>query len=118
MNKLLGLYWKSRFKMNNYAFFYLFMSSSIKMLKWLKITKNVPKCPAFDSIQQYSTLFDFKKGICFVCKTNRLACFNPIRVPNSKTYTKYFGIIFLNRIIRPSLLQTYSLSDSMAKKLG
>ena len=34
---------------------------------------------------------------------NRLACFDPIWVPNSELNTKYFQIIFSNQIICPSL---------------
>ena len=62
------------------------------------------KCPKMHTIRQYSTVFDFKKGICFLYETNRLACFDPIRVPNTETNTEYFRIIFFNRIIRPSLV--------------
>ena len=43
-----------------------------------KINKNVPKCHLFDSIR-------LKKGICFLCETNRLACFDPIVVPEADT---------------------------------
>jgi len=62
------------------------------------------KCPKMPTIRQYLTLFDFEKGICFLYETNRLACFDPIGVPNSKMNTEYFRIIFFNRIIRPSLV--------------
>ena len=54
------------------------------------MSQNAHYSTVFDSIRQYSTLFDFKKGICFLYETNRLACFDPIRVPNSKTNTEYF----------------------------
>ena len=89
-----------------------------------KTCKNVPKMPTirqystvfdiirhyltlFDIIRTYSTLFDFKKGIRFLYQKNRLACFHPIRVPNSKMNTEYFQIIFFNRIIHPSLEESY-----------
>ena len=39
-------------------------------------------------IWQYSTIFDFKKSICFICKMNRLAWFHPIYVPNTETNIK------------------------------
>ena len=60
------------------------------------------------TIGQYSTLFDFKKGIRFLYETNRLAYFDPIWVPNSKTNTEYFGIMFSNQTICPSLLTTHT----------
>ena len=62
------------------------------------------KCPKMPTIRQYLTLFDFEKGICFLDEMNRLACFDPIGVPNSKMNTEYFRIIFFNQIIRPSLV--------------
>ena len=99
---------------SNYSFFYLLMLNSAKTWKnGPKITKNVPKCPLFDGIWQYLTLLDFKKGINFLYKTNRLACFYPIWVPNSKTNTEYFWIIFFNRIICPSLDSTEVDNKSM-----
>jgi hypothetical protein len=61
------------------------------------MTKNFPKCPLFDSIQQYLTLFNFKKGIRLLHKTNRLAKFDLIWALSSKTNTKYFQIIFFNK---------------------
>ena len=67
----------------------------------------------FDSIRQYLTVFDFKKGIRFVCETNTLACFDLIWVPNSETNTEYFRIIFVNRIIRPSLPWTVTLTITL-----
>ena len=94
MNKLFGYDRKSQFKMNNYLFFYLFMSNSAKSkLKWFK---NERKCEKITTIWQYSTVFDLIKGICFLCKTNRLACFRPIWIPNNKMNTKYFWIIFFS----------------------
>ena len=119
-NKLFGLDRKSQFKTNNYSFFYLLMSNSAKnMWKWLK---NVPKCPLFDSIWQYSTLFNFKKGIRFLFKTNRLACFDPIWVPNSETSTEYSPIIFfqLNNSPKLTILPFHlkvDLKKAMLKKI-
>ena len=65
--------------------------------KLQKLSQNAQYLTAFDIIQ-------LKKKYLFVCETNRLACFIPIWVPNSKTNTKYFWIIFLNQIIRPIIL--------------
>ena len=48
------------------------------------------------STEQYSTLFDIKKGVHFLDETKSLACFDPIWVTNSKTNTQYFQIIFSN----------------------
>ena len=71
------------------------MPNSAKTCKnGLKMAANVSKCPVFDSIQQYSTLFDFIKGIHFACKINRLTRFDPICVPNTETNVKFFRIIF------------------------
>ena len=36
------------------------------------MSKNIPKYPIFDIIWLYSTLFDFKKGICFLYKWSSL----------------------------------------------
>ena len=80
-NKLFYLDWKSRFKTNNYSNFYLFMLNSSKNTSnGPKVSKNVP---------QYSTVFDFKKGICFICKTKMLACVDPIWEPNIEKNTEY-----------------------------
>ena len=54
------------------------------------MNKNNPKCPLFDTIWQYSTIFDFIKRYFFLCETNRLAYFDPIRVPSNKTNVEYF----------------------------
>ena len=75
------------------------------------------KWPKMAPIWQYSTLFNFKKGIRFLYKTNRLACLDPIRVPNSKTYTEYFQIILFNQIIRPSLVYKFMLFNFCSKGL-
>ena len=82
MNTLFGLDRKIGFKTNKYSFMQKICKNGSK------ITKNDPKSPLFDSIQQYSTLFDFKKGICFLYETKRVTCFDPIRLPNSKTNTE------------------------------
>ena len=53
MNKLFGLDRKSRFKTNNYSFFYLLMLTSAK-----KHVKMSQKCLNMAAIRQYSTVFD------------------------------------------------------------
>ena len=44
-----------------------------------------------------------ESGPWLFISTNRLACFDPVWVSNSKTNTVYFWKTFFNRIIRPSL---------------
>ena len=67
------------------------MQEHVKMAQKLpKLVHNGPKWPLFLSIQQYLTLFDFRKGIRFLYEINSLAFFDPIWLPNSKTITKYF----------------------------
>ena len=70
------------------------------------MSQNAHKLTVFESIQHYLTLLDFKKGIRFFYETNRLACFNPIQVPNSGTNTNYFQKNLFNPIICPSLACT------------
>ena len=53
----------------------------------VKMVQQLTKMP---TIRQYSTVFNFKKGICFLCEMNWLACFNPIKVPNNETNTEHF----------------------------
>ena len=58
-NKLFGLDRKCQFKTNNYLFFICLCRIVQKNVKMAHILpKNVPKCPLFDSIQQYSAVFD------------------------------------------------------------
>ena len=95
-SKRISLDWKSQFRTNKYSHFCLFMlNSAKKMSKWLK---NEQKCSKIPIIWKYLTLLDFTNGICFVCKINRLACFDLIRVlkNENKMNTKYFQIIFFN----------------------
>ena len=72
------------------------MLNSVKTCKnGSKMTKNVPKCPVFNSIRKCLTL----KKVFVV-----YACIDPIWEPNNKTNTEYFQTIFLNQIIRSSLM--------------
>ena len=67
------------------------MSNSAKTCKnGSKMTKNVPKCKLLDSVCPYLPLLKFKKGICILWETNRMACFDPIRVSNNKMNNIYF----------------------------
>ena len=70
------------------------------MSKWLK---NEQKCPKMPTIQHYSTVFDFKKGICFLYKKNGW----PVLIQFGYRITK--PIIFLNQIICPSLVFTKNI---------
>ena len=56
--------------MNNFSYLFLIMTNSAK--KHAKMAQNGQKCLKMTIIGQYSTLFDFKKGIHFTCETNRL----------------------------------------------
>ena len=71
-------------------------SDTKKLSKWFKYEL---KCPPFFNIWQYYTL----KRYVLLIETNRLACFDPIGVPNKKMNIEYFSIIFLSQIIYPSL---------------
>ena len=71
-----------------------------------KHVKIVQKWTKNFTIQQNSTVFDFKKGICFVCKTNRLACLDLIWVLNNEMNIEHLWIIFLSQVMCQSLTST------------
>ena len=68
-------------------------------------------------------MFNFKKGICFLCETNRLACFGLIWAQNNETNTEYFLIIFHSQIMCSSLhigafLTTFGWASNKAASLN
>ena len=71
------------------------------------------------TIWQYLTVIDIirlKKGIRFLYETIRLACFDPIRVPNSKMSIKYFWIIFFQSYNSPKEMVPHEQFSTMIAK--
>ena len=105
MNTLFDLDQKSWIKTNIYLFLYWLMLNNAKTRKMAQNDQKLLKiCPLFNIIWQYLTLLDFKKGIRFEYKMNRLTWFDPIL----KYWNKCW--IFLNNFFcKPKLTDDWQV---------
>ena len=115
MIKLFGLDWKSQFRMIIILFF-TWLSWIVR--KHVKIALKWPKISQDDIIWHYLRVFEFKKGICYVCKADRLCWPDLIQFGYQiqKQISNFSEYFFFYPIICPSLGLTPHPSYFLIKK--